>query len=165
MSGPYEEDQPIILLILLSTHNISTFETSIPFLCKVPGFMKIRIWPAAALPQALLRIRLIGSTHSESTEITTTGVINVAPIGGSSGSSRQRENRPGLYAPAPVSGSLSGSPDSNGVILELDYFAPWKYAIIPNVSLQYIIYNQFNGAGTNYDGFGQTPQTTTHCTS
>ncbi|MGO9690830.1 MAG: cytochrome C [Syntrophobacteraceae bacterium] len=59
----------------------------------------------------------------------------------------------GLYAPAPVTGSLSGSPDSNGVILELDYFAPWK-CIFTKLSAQYIIYNKFNGAGTNYDGFG-----------
>ena len=75
-------------------------------------------------------------------------------IGGSVGFfSTTGTNDRELYAPAPVEGSLSGSPDSNGVILELDYFAPWKYAYT-KFSLQYIIYNQFNGAGTNYDGFG-----------
>ena len=50
-------------------------------------------------------------------------------------------------------GSLNGSPDSNGVILELDYFAPWK-CIFTKFSVQYVIYNEFNGAGSNYDGFG-----------
>ena len=59
----------------------------------------------------------------------------------------------GLYAPAPVTGSLNGSPDSNGVILELDYFAPWK-CIFTKLSVQYVIYHRFNGAETNYDGFG-----------
>jgi hypothetical protein len=58
----------------------------------------------------------------------------------------------GLYAPAPVSGSRTGSPDSNGVILELDYLPTWKY-INTKFSLQYIIYTEFNGASTNYDGF------------
>lgn len=59
-----------------------------------------------------------------------------------------------LYAPAPVSGSRTGSPDSNGVILEMDYMPPWKGAYT-KFSLQYVIYNQFNGSGTNYDGFGR----------
>lgn len=61
---------------------------------------------------------------------------------------------PVLYAPAPVSGSNNGSPDSNGVILELDYMPPWKY-LYTKLSVQYVIYNKFNGAGTNYDGFGR----------
>ena len=54
----------------------------------------------------------------------------------------------------PVSGSLNGSPNSNGVILELDYMPPWKY-LYTKFTLQYVIYNEFNGAGTNYDGFGR----------
>ena len=56
----------------------------------------------------------------------------------------------GLYAPA---GSLNGSPSSNGVILEFDYMPPWKY-LYTKLSVQYVIYNQFNGATSNYDGFG-----------
>ena len=61
---------------------------------------------------------------------------------------------PVLYAPSPVSGSLSGSPNSNGFILEADYIPTWKY-LYTKFSLQYVIYNQFNGAANNYDGFGR----------
>lgn len=71
-------------------------------------------------------------------------------IGGSVGFfSTTGTTDPLLYAPA----SLNGSPDSNGLILELDYMPPWKY-LCTKFSVQYIIYNQFNGAGSNYDGFG-----------
>jgi len=56
----------------------------------------------------------------------------------------------GLYAPA---GSLNGSPSSNGVILEFDYMPPWKY-LYTKLSVQYVIYNQFDGASSNYDGLG-----------
>jgi hypothetical protein len=61
---------------------------------------------------------------------------------------------PLLYAPAPDTGSRNGSPDSNGVILELDYIPPWK-CLYTKLSVQYVIYNEFNGAGSNYDGFGR----------
>ncbi len=53
-----------------------------------------------------------------------------------------------------VNGSSTGSPNSNGIVLELDYFAPWK-CLFTKMSVQYVIYNEFNGAGTNYDGFGR----------
>jgi hypothetical protein len=65
----------------------------------------------------------------------------------------------GLYAPAPVSGSLNGSPDSRGYIVQLEYVpfgkldsfaAPWLNL---RMGLQYTAYQRFNGAGTNYDGF------------
>jgi hypothetical protein len=56
-----------------------------------------------------------------------------------------------LYSSIPVDGSRTGSPDSNGFILEADY-RPWDKV---KFSLQYIIYNKFNGAGSNYDGFGR----------
>ncbi len=55
------------------------------------------------------------------------------------------------YAPDPVDGSGSGSPDSNGFILEADYL-PLDYL---RLALQYTIYNKFNGGHTNYDGFGR----------
>jgi hypothetical protein len=55
-----------------------------------------------------------------------------------------------LYSPGPISGSSTGSPNSNGFILQTDYL-PWKYS---KLSLQYIYYNKFNGAHSNYDGFG-----------
>jgi hypothetical protein len=56
-----------------------------------------------------------------------------------------------LYAPGELSGSGTGSPNSNGFIFEVDY-VPWKYS---KFSLQYVLYNKFNGAHTNYDGFGR----------
>ena len=68
----------------------------------------------------------------------------------------------GLYAPGPVSGSLSGSPDSHGYILQVEYvpfgkldsFArPWANV---RLGLQYTGYQRFNGGGANYDGFGRS---------
>ena len=58
-----------------------------------------------------------------------------------------------LYNPngGPVTGSASGSPDSRGWIMELDYL-PWQNV---KFALQYTIYNKFNGGSTNYDGFGR----------
>jgi hypothetical protein len=58
---------------------------------------------------------------------------------------------PVLYAPDPVDGSRTGSPDSNGFILQASYL-PWERT---RFTVQYTIYNKFNGAGTNYDGFGR----------
>ena len=57
----------------------------------------------------------------------------------------------GLYKPESVTGSQTGSPDSDGFIAEVDYL-PW-YNI--RLSLQYVYYNRFNGAGTDYDGSGR----------
>ncbi len=56
-----------------------------------------------------------------------------------------------LYSSVPVDGSRTGSPDSNGFILEADY-RPWEKT---KISLQYIIYDKFNGAHSDYDGFGR----------
>jgi hypothetical protein len=67
----------------------------------------------------------------------------------------------GLYQPAPISGSRTGSPNSQGWILELDYLPlshydlpvwPWLKA---KLSVQYVLYDRFNGAGHDYDGFGR----------
>jgi hypothetical protein len=51
----------------------------------------------------------------------------------------------------PVSGSATGSPDSSAVILELNWL-PWRDR---RFTLQYTAYQKFNGARTNYDGFGR----------
>jgi len=68
----------------------------------------------------------------------------------------------GLYAPAAVAGSASGSPDSRGYIVQLEYvpfgklesFArPW---INVRLGLQYTGYERFNGGAANYDGFGRS---------
>ena len=68
----------------------------------------------------------------------------------------------GLFTPSPLSGSASGSPDSRGYILQLEYipfgklesFArPWLNV---RVGLQYTAYQRFNGGNSNYDGSGRS---------
>ena len=56
-----------------------------------------------------------------------------------------------LYAPAPMSGSRVGSPNSSGFIGEVD-FMPWQNL---RFQVQYVGYAKFNGASTNYDGSGR----------
>jgi hypothetical protein len=67
-----------------------------------------------------------------------------------------------LYAPGPVSGSASGSPDSAGYVVgvewipfgKMDSFArPWLNV---RTGVQYTLYQRFNGGGSNYDGFGRS---------
>ncbi len=58
----------------------------------------------------------------------------------------------GLYAPDPIDGSASGSPDSRGWIGQVSYFP----ALNVQFTLQYTGYNRFNGGGSNYDGFGRS---------
>jgi hypothetical protein len=50
-----------------------------------------------------------------------------------------------------MSGSASGRPDSAGWIYQLDYL-PW---LNTKFSAQYIAYDKFNGASSNYDGSGR----------
>ncbi len=58
----------------------------------------------------------------------------------------------GLYTTGQaVSGSASGSPNSSAVILELNWL-PWRDR---RFTLQYTSYQKFNGAKTDYDGFGR----------
>jgi len=68
---------------------------------------------------------------------------------------------PLLYTPAPIIGSLTGSPRSEGFIGNFTY---WP---IQNVRLavQYTHYTEFNGAGTNYDGAGRKQAITALCIS
>ena len=73
-------------------------------------------------------------------------------LGGSLGFFSTTGSKDGLlYSPGQIDGSRTGNPDSNGFILEADYL-PMKQV---KFSLQYTIYNKFNGAGSNYDGFGR----------
>ena len=66
-----------------------------------------------------------------------------------------------LYAPAPLTGSNNGSPDSRGYTLQLEwipfgqtnsYLRPW---VNVRIGLQYVGYTTFNGGATNYDGSGR----------
>ena len=56
-----------------------------------------------------------------------------------------------LYAPASVTGSSTGDPDSRGFILEANYLPLENLKLVA----QYIIYDKFNGGRSNYDGFGR----------
>jgi len=67
-----------------------------------------------------------------------------------------------LYVPAPLTGSASGSPNSQAIIAQIDWTPfgsdtthagfPWLNV---RIGLQYTYYLQFNGGTTNYDGFGR----------
>ena len=57
---------------------------------------------------------------------------------------------PILYASAPVTGSVSGSPNSSGFIGEANCNF-WQNA---RVGLQYVLYTKFNGGSTAYDVAG-----------
>ncbi len=59
---------------------------------------------------------------------------------------------PTLYPAAAVSGSLAGSPNTTGLLAEVDY-NPWQNA---RISLQYTAYGKFNGRANNYDGGGRS---------
>jgi hypothetical protein len=50
-----------------------------------------------------------------------------------------------------VVGSATGSPNSSGWIGELNYL-PWQNV---KLAVQYIAYQKFNGASSDYDGFGR----------
>ena len=59
---------------------------------------------------------------------------------------------PGLYATGDaVTGSSTGSPDSDGYILELNYLPRRDIRL----TLQFTRYGKFNGAKRDYDGFGR----------
>ena len=52
----------------------------------------------------------------------------------------------------PVTGSATGSPNSSGYIFELD----WLPRRDIRIAAQYTDYKKFNGASSNYDGFGRS---------
>lgn len=68
---------------------------------------------------------------------------------------------PALYAPAPISGSANGKPNSDAFIFEADWVpfgkadswaSPWANL---KFGAQYTAYTEFNGGTKNYDGFGR----------
>ena len=56
-----------------------------------------------------------------------------------------------LYPAGAVEGSATNDPASSGEIAEVDYL-PW---LNTKFSLQYVMYNKFNGGSSNYDGSGR----------
>jgi hypothetical protein len=53
-----------------------------------------------------------------------------------------------------VTGNLSGNPATRG----FNYEGFWTPAQYVRVGVQYTAYNKFNGASSNYDGFGRNPR-------
>ncbi len=51
----------------------------------------------------------------------------------------------------PVMGSINGSPNTRGWMLDLNYLPVQNVKL----ALRYTSYSKFNGAGTDYDGFGR----------
>ncbi len=58
---------------------------------------------------------------------------------------------PVLYAPGPVTGSASGSPDSGGYLLQAGFWPAQNVEL----SILYQGFTTFNGASQNYDGAGR----------
>ncbi len=52
---------------------------------------------------------------------------------------------------AALYGTLNGSPNSNGFLAQVSYL-PW---LNTQFTLQYVLYNKFDGGSTNYDGTGR----------
>lgn len=66
---------------------------------------------------------------------------------------------PALYAPAPVTGSANGAPNTTSLTTELDYY-PWNNGgpgFLPvlnaKVFVEETFYPVFNGGAHNYDGY------------
>ena len=100
-----------------------------------------------------------GTTSNHSDELKTLKVnagyyyrASYGTIGGDLGYfATDGDTDPLLYSAAPVVGSRTGSPESKGFILQATYLWREKYKF----ALQYTIYEKFNGASDNYDGFGR----------
>ncbi len=56
-----------------------------------------------------------------------------------------------VYTADPVDGYRTNSPNSSGLIAQVTYL-PW---LNTQFSVQYVAYNKFNGASSNYDGSGR----------
>lgn len=80
----------------------------------------------------------LDSTYHWRTRYTATGAIF----------STTGNSDPLLYAPAPLTGSNNGNPDTNGYIAQVAF---WPVQNI-DIDFNYTGYLKFNGATTNYDG-------------
>ena len=59
-----------------------------------------------------------------------------------------------LYMMDEVVGSRTGTPDTKGYVAEINYL-PESHKLHIKYALQYTAYSKFNGASTDYDGFGR----------
>ena len=68
---------------------------------------------------------------------------------------------PLLYPAAPLTGSANGKPNSKAIILQADWVPfgkadSWGAPFVNmRFGVQYVLYPQFNGGTTNYDGYGR----------
>jgi len=105
-------------------------------------------WDAAFATADAAKLRDdLTSLHLDATYLWDRKIAGVVGLFSQSGS-----RDPGLYAPAEVDGSRTGTPDSRGLVFEADYY-PWYNT---RLSAQYKVYSKFNGASNNYDGFGRS---------
>jgi hypothetical protein len=65
---------------------------------------------------------------------------------------------PTEYPAGAVSGSLAGSPNTTGLLAEVDY-NPWQNA---RITLQYTAFGKFNGRANNYDGSNRNASDNNH---
>jgi hypothetical protein len=83
------------------------------------------------------------------------GTLSFFDVRGSTNSALQSSandpNNLGQIIGPSVTGNLSGNPATRGYTSEI-FWTPVQYA---RVGLQYTWYNKFNGATSNYDGFGR----------
>ena len=101
---------------------------------------------AAANPSNTLTTTEIAATYYYRRRIG--GTVQYFSTTGSADTALYPATAPG--APGVVT-SANGSPDTRGWIAEVNYL-PWLNV---KVSVQYIWYSKFNGAGSNYDGVGR----------
>lgn len=78
---------------------------------------------------------------------------SIGTLGGTVGYFSTTGSKDSILYPAkvPLFGSRTGRPNNNYFILAGNYL-PWEKL---KISIQYIIYNKFNGSRTNYDGLGR----------
>ena len=88
--------------------------------------------------------------------------LSTIATGGSARIDTDGTTNPLRYTPGPVFGSATGSPQTSGYRVQLEYVpfgksgsfaAPW---VNLRLGLQYTGYWRFNGSSSNYDGSGRS---------
>ncbi|HEX7965475.1 MAG TPA: cytochrome C [Gammaproteobacteria bacterium] len=95
---------------------------------------------ASNLDDTLNSLNLNGRYHFDSTQAVGLGYFSTTGTTDSL-----------LYAPADISGSATGSPDSKGWTLQYVYLPRQNVQL----AVQYTLYDKFNGGSNNYDGSGR----------
>lgn len=102
------------------------------------------------------------SSHLDSLRIDGSYILRQTWVAGAGWFDTTGTRDAALFAPGEVDGSATGSPDSRGYTLQLEYVPfgkqqsfhqPW---VNLRVGLQFTGYQKFNGGTSNYDGFGRS---------